>query len=305
MHRPHELVIDDANWQAHVAPVVGGERKGRGHIPRNYASHPQGFYATIPAWSVDMLLIPRDEWADRIRDMEANKSRTSDIRRSSGPGGGIIPSLDQDGVGFCWNHSCTMCIMLTRALMGLPYVRLSAFFIGCLIKDYRDEGGWGAQALDFAIKNGVPAVQFWPEKSMSRSCDNAATRQNALLHKPTEIWADLADADYDRNLTEDQAMTALLCRNPVVGDFNWWGHSVCLMDPVMNLPDNHAIYKTDFGSLDLREQKDARLMADAFGKRGLNSWTDAYGDKGEFILAGSRALLNGGCAVRVVSPGNA
>ncbi len=41
------------------------------------------------------------------------------------------------------------------------------------------------------------------------------------------------------------------------------------------------------------------MFADVFGKRGLNSWSDDYGDLGEFVLTGQKSLLNGGCAVGV------
>jgi hypothetical protein len=274
--RPTDVLIDDNNWHQHVSPMVDGEIKGHG-------------------------CVPRDRWVDRIRERDSTKTRLSDVRRSSGPGGGPIPSLDQDGVGYCWNHSTTMAIMMVRALLGLPYVRLSAFFIGCLVKNYRDEGGWGAQSLDFAMKNGIPSVAFWPEKSMSRSNDTLECRANAKLHMPIEVWADLSAGQYDRNLTEDQAMTCLLCRVPVVSDFNWWSHSVCALDPVL-LTSNVRHKVKDLGSLDFNDPADVAVFAATFGKRIINSWTDSYGDKGEAVLSGSRCILDGGVAPRSVFP---
>jgi hypothetical protein len=177
------------------------------------------------------------------------------------------------------------------------------------VKAYRDEGGWGAQSLDFITENGVPSVEFWPEKSMSRSNDNAAMRANAALHKPVEVWADLQAAQYDRNLTEDQAMTVLLSRIPLVADWNWWGHSTCMMDPTLNVNPTEATtarwktkLATDFDSLDLNNPTDAAVMAEVFGKRGINSWTDSYGKQGEFVLTGNKAHLDGGVAPRVAVP---
>lgn len=292
-----DLLITDENWEGHLEPIVAGERVSRGLIPRDYSANPQGCYAAAP--SFDLQLIPRSEWADRIREMEANKARVSDVRRTAGPDGGLIPSLDQNGKGYCWAHSATMAVMLTRALMNEPYVRLSAFMVACIIKNYKDEGGWGALALDFIGENGIPSVQFWPEKSMSRSNDNPAMRANAQQHRVSMQWADLSAPVYDRNLTEDQAMTLLLQLVPLVGDFNWWGHSVCIMDPVLITKNANSL---DVGSLDMNDAKDAKVYGDNFGKRIINSWTDSYGNQGEAVLSGSKAHLDGGVAPRIVQP---
>lgn len=295
--RPKEILIGDHNWQQHVDVTIDGEKKKRGLVPRDYRAVPHcSSPYSVPFEKLTMPIIPRSEWVERIKEMNGTKSRLSDVRRTAGPNGGHIPSLDQDGVGYCWNHSATMGVMLDRAVRNMPYVRLSAFMIGCLIKNYRDEGGWGAQALDFIVTNGVPAVEFWAEKSMNRSNDTPEMRANARLHRVAECWVDLEPPVYNRNLSEDQAMTCLLNRQPVIGDFNWWGHSVILMDPML-MAEGMSLLTTDFGSLDLRDARDLAIYQAAFGKRGLNSWTDSYGDLGEFTLTGSKAILDGGAAI--------
>lgn len=269
---------------------LNGIDGGRGGlIPRDYSQHPVGFYAS----PMTMPLIPRSEWVDRIKDMAANKSRLSDIRRRGGPNGTPIPSLDQNGQGYCWAYSCTMAVMLQRALMNQPYVRLSGHMVGCLVKSYADEGGWCGLSLDFVQKNGIASVDTWKEKSMSRSNDTPEMRADAKKHIVADAWVDLQASVYDRNLSEDQAMTLLLTRTPIQGDFNWWGHSVCLMDPVLV---SEAKAACDLGSLDFNSAKDLEVYAAAFGKKGINSWTDGWGDLGEFTLTGSKAILDGGVA---------
>lgn len=291
MLRATDFIIDD-NTPIESHTLSGG---GRGLIPRDYEKYPQGSYRGIRAF--DRPLIPRDQWVERIREKVAHKAQLSDLRRSSGPNGGHIPSLDQADIGYCWNHSATMGVMLQRALMGQPYVRLSAFMIGCLVTGYQDEGGWGAQAVDFIMKHGVPSVEFWPEKSMKRSNDTPEMRENAKRHIITEGWMDMSASIYDRNLTEDQAMTCLLENCPVISDYNWWGHSVLAMDAV--IASDTALEKLgDLGSMDLNEPKTATAFYAAFGKREINSWTDSYGDLGEFVLTGQRAILDGGIAIR-------
>jgi hypothetical protein len=269
--RPNELVIHDGNWRQHVEPVVAGERKRGGLIPRDFGTHPIGCYAGIAA--VDIPLIPRSEWSARIKEMEATKSRISDVRMTAGPNGGMVPSRDQDGKGYCWAHSGVGAVMMLRALMNQPYVSLSAYAVACTIKNYQDEGGWGAQGVDFQMSRGCPSDAFWPQQSMSRSNDKPETWANAATHKITEQWADLSAQEYDRDLTFDQVMTLLLSRIPVVTDFNWWSHSVCAIDPV-------------------------EVEAGSFGVRILNSWGDSWSDRGMGVLQGQKAIPDGAVAPR-------
>lgn len=267
------FVIDDST----DTDVTHGSGHTRGLIPRNLATNPYGSYDNIPAAAVDMPTLTDSEIIDRIKYREEQGATVQQIRRTRGPGGGIIPSLDQDGIGYCWCHSPTMCMILARAIMNQPYVRLSAFSVGCLVKNYRDQGGWGADAVDFISKNGVASEEFWPNQSMKRSNDTPAMRANAALHKITEGWIDFQVEVWGRSLTYQQQMTWLATGGLIVGDFNWWGHSVCLMDAVV---------------------VDGKPWP-----RGINSWTDQWGDKGEFVLQGSKAVMDGGVGIRVVTPG--
>jgi hypothetical protein len=269
----HELVIDDDNWEQFVEPDVDGHRVHRGLVPRDFSAQPVGS-SPLSFDAVNMPLIPRSEWSDRIKEMEATKSRLSDIRRTA-VAGGPIPSLDQNGQGYCWSYSTGMAIMLARAVMNQPYARLSPHAVAAKIKGFRDQGGWAALSMEFAVKYGYPTDDFWPQKSMSRQYDNQKTWDNAKLYQVTEGWWDLGQSIYDRNLTFDQVMTCLLCRVPVATDFRWWGHSVCSMDPV----------EVEKGS---------------FGIRIINSWSDKWGDMGEAVLRGDKAVPVGAVAPRVV-----
>jgi hypothetical protein len=301
------LVIGDHNWQDHVQEVteVDGKPMKKGLVPRNYETHPVGFYSAVPSLT-GLKLIPREEWIPRIQEQEANKSSLQHIRRANGPNGGHIPSLDQNSQGYCWDYSAHICVMLWRAVMGLPYKRLSAHAVGCIIKNFKDEGGWGALSADFIAKNGCADVSMWPEKSMSRSNDTPELRQKMLAYKVDGEWRDLQASEYDANFSEEQVMTLLLSNIPVQGDFNWWSHSVGLMRAVLNMRPTEATNErnrrrlaVDLRSLDFSNEADYAVYADVIGKLGLNSWTDSYGDLGEFVLTGNKAKLNGGVAVGV------
>src|SRR5437764_531446 len=106
MLRPNEVLITDQNFMEHIDVTVDGDTKARGLIPRDYTKYPQGYLSCAPAFSLDIPLIPQAEWSERIKDKIAQQSQNSDIRLA-GNNGQPIPSLDQNGKGYCWAHSTT------------------------------------------------------------------------------------------------------------------------------------------------------------------------------------------------------
>lgn len=213
-----DILITDDNYLDHINPIVNGEKKACGLIPRDFAAIPFGSIPQAPAFS--MPTIARDEWDDRLAAQKAEKGSLMDIR-DRGMNGQPIPSRDQDGYGYCWAHSSTSATLLARARDNQPYADLSAFAVACIIKNYRNQGGWGGESLQFIAERGIPTSQFWPQQSTSRANDNPQTWADAGKHKAQE-WAEL-----DPSAMEDQLVTCLLLGIPVVVDYNWWGHSVC------------------------------------------------------------------------------
>jgi hypothetical protein len=271
-----EIEIDNGNYRHHLDPVIDGEKKGKGLIPRDYMTHPVGFYAPhVKAF--DIPLIPWDEVAARLQERVARKGQLSDIRMITGPSGGMIPSRDQDGVGYCWCHSGTSAHLLIRAFMGEPYADLSAFSVGCMIKKFRDEGGWGAEGVKFQSEKGIAEAKFWPQRSMSRSNDNPQTWANAALHKYVEyIELDPQDPNYLQ-----QIVTCFLSNYAGIFDYNWWSHSVCGADLVAI--DNSGDPKS-------------------FKPRIWNSWGDSWSAQGMGTLDYPKAIPDSCLFCRVVRP---
>lgn len=259
-----EIIINDDNWQAFVNPVVDGEQRMMGLIPRDYDQCPVGYLSCAKPF--DLPLIPESEWEDRLQARIAAKAQLSDVR-NRGKFGQPMPSTDQNGKGYCWAHSSTSAVLIVRAMEGQPYVDLSAYAVACVIKNFRDQGGWGSQSLEFIAERGIPSSHYWPQKSMKRENDNPETWGNAKLHRVTE-WMDMEPNN------KQQLVTCLLSGIPVVSDFNWWGHSVCTLDLVSIKP---------------------------FKTRIWNSWSDQWSDNGMGILEGGKAVPNGMIAPRVVA----
>lgn len=267
--QPYEIVIGAGNYTSYINPTLDlgngyWETKKCGTIPRpmEWASPHVRDYKDVSIPN----LIPEGEWADRIKELVAEQAQLSDICKRNG-----YQMLDQNGRGYCWAHSGTGAVQAIRARMNLPSVGLSAYHPACIIKQYRDEGGWGAQGLDFLSEKGVASEAFWPQRSVSRSNDKPEMWANALLHKVTGGWVDTARAQYDRNLSRAQVATLLLNKIPVIGDYNWWGHSVCLLDLVL-------------------------LPSGKFGVRIANSWGTSWSDGGYGVLDETKAWPDGATA---------
>lgn len=297
---PGEIVIHDGNVDLHkTAQFFGddGQPRSYGLVPRNYQTHPLGCYPDIkPYTAVSFPLIPREEWAQRAKDQLAAGARLSDMRMR-GNKGQMIPSRDQNGRGYCWRHSPTSANLLVRARMNLPYVDLSAYAGACRIKNYRDEGGWGAQGLDDVIQFGDPSSEFWPQKSVSRSNDTPEMRANALLHRGGEGWIDLAVAQYDRKLAFEQEISLYLTASPCIKDHNWWSHSICGCDAVDGSTQRLFTRGESGKLLQLREFDQFWGMLDpvtaGWGIRIWNSWGDGWGAQGMGVLTGKQAVSDG------------
>lgn len=238
-----EPFIDDF-----IPPTPPGQSRGR--IPRSYKQVPRG---ALPGATVfDLPIIPKSEWPDRIADMERTKSRLSNVLLDAG-----IPSLNQNGTNYCWCNGVVGAVQCIRAVQGEPYVQLSPASVAAPIKNYSNEGGWGGEALEYIVKNGVAAASLWPPNAISKQYKTAECDANAAQHKVTK-WYELDSRNFD------QLATCLLLRLPVPIGLNWWGHEVFGCDLVL-------------------------VSAGVFGVRIRNSWGDSYGEKGFAILSQSKA----------------
>lgn len=291
------ILIGDHNWKEQ-SKAPSGQKKGL--KPRDYSKYPRGCYKNVA--KVDITPFPESEWSERLRDQTARKGRVSDIMRRA-----KVPCLDQNGRGYCWGHSTTGAVMAVRAIMNQPTVGLSAYSTCCWVKNFRDEGGWGAESADFISERGVCDETHWPQRGTSRSLDNADNKANALNYRILGQWADMQEPQYDRNLTFAQYVTLWLSCIPTVNDYNWWGHSVMGCDAVEGKTKRRKTRDKTSGKLVPLELFEKMWgmnnpVTKGWGCTIRNSWGESWGDIGFGDLASNKAVPDGGLGLMMVLP---
>lgn len=245
-----------------IPPPPPGQ--GMGLSPRSFAKNPYG--SLMYAKPFDLKVFPRNEWKSRWEDGMASKDNLITVRET-GMYGSRIPARNQGQEPYCWAHSTVSAVLLLRALMNEPYADLSPFSVACPIKNFRSEGGWGAESLEWVAQHGIATSDDWPQQSKDRNLWSASVQEKMKPYIVTE-WMDL-----DPNNMEEQFVTCLLLGIPVVSDFNWWSHSVCTMA--------------------LKNPMD--MITEI-----LNSWGDTWSENGAGELEGRRAIPDAAIAPRVV-----
>lgn len=243
-----------------------------GYVERDYATDPESMFAP-PS---NMILIPESEWDARFDEQEELKSSLEHVYLNGPNGEPAFINLDQNGDGYCWDYSVGHSMMIDRLRRNLPMVRFNPHAGAAIIKKGRDEGGWCGLGAKFARENGM-AIEGtgsgqWPLHSRNLRYDTPELRTEMAKYRIDEDWCDLTRQVYDQNLTMSQVATCGFNNIPGPRDYNWWSHSVCGIRWV-------------------------RIERGSWGQLILNSWK-GWGRHGLGVLRGSKAVCNGGLAIR-------
>ncbi len=258
-------IFGDHNYQA-INESPDGHKREFGYTPRDWQSKPFGSVAK--PFHDAFQIIPRNEWADRIEANEKEKATLADLVDYV-----KIPVKDQNGLGHCWAYGVTTAFEIARAKANLPYIDFSPDSVAAPINNYRNQGGWGINAIEYMQEHGVLPASVWPyHHYRNNSPENKELRsENKILE-----FYDVIDPSMNAGERMDAVVSAGLYGFSCAVAYNWWGHLVASLDPVIQGRNKYA------------------LMI-------LNSWGSRWGDNGKGILAGSKAIPDECEAIRVAS----
>ena len=158
------------------------------------------------------------------------------------------------------------------AAQGLPVPFLSATAPAAQGKDFRQEGGWAGEAVEYIEKYGLPTIDTWPQHSLDRSLvKNHEQELDAKRHGIVE-FEELPQESFDA------AASCLLDPynpSPVTLGLMWWGHLVCGLRLV-------------------------KVERNTYGILIVNSWSRKWGENGFKVLVESKATAHEYVAIRNV-----
>ena len=238
-----EPIIHDGNYTDFINPTVNGEVKLCSAIPRVVPFGKLGFAAEA---SVERL--SRSRQIELIREAKANKTRVSDrIKRIN------MRPLDQNGTNFCWANGPVNGVRVVRLLNNQQYEDLSPASVACQINGFRNEGGWGTEAMKFSAEKGAVPTRLWPNNAIDRRYLTPEAKVEAMRFRVTE-WDDIPARD------AELFRTYLALGYCIAVGYNWWRHEVL--------------------ACDLEEDMSVRIW---------NSWGD-WGEDGFGILSASKSI---------------
>jgi hypothetical protein len=254
---PNEIIYDDSTVEE--APITpDGMSTGYRGMFRSSQSVDE---LTTPF--PDELLIPEADWQGWIEEQEERKTRVSDLVLQAG-----LPCKDQGQTNFCWANAPVHLLEVNRVMQGQPMVILSPASVACPINGFRNQGGWGEDALRQLINAGAVPTAFWPANAISKQYYTTANKTAALENRVIEWWN-------IKPRNKQQHISCLLRRWPVAVGLNYWGHEV---------PDYEAVW-----------------VNGQIGVRFRNSWTEDWptvGAHGFSIRQGSKMLADDAVVIR-------
>ena len=255
-------IYDESNYQSLVRETMqAGGGMGSGFEPERMG----GFGSACE--TIEYANIPRSEWADRIKEKKAKGLFPSAWFKR-----GDVKILNQRSWGYCWMYGVVGAMQLRYAMTGQKAPHLNPFYPAWLGKGGANRGGWGGEALEYIEKYGVPLDSVFSGQPTSRAqFDRHEVKESAKLHK---VWK---FRELPRN--SFQALMNMWLSDspmPVSQAYNWWGHLVYAIEPVIT-------------------------GRDSFGTLIANSWDYSWGERGQGIIAEEKATSAEQICVDIVS----
>lgn len=181
---------------------------------------------------IDLPLIPRSEWSQRIKDLKENNALLSQVCTREG-----IPPKNQQQTSYCHGNSPAFGIEVLRAVQRQPFVSMSPASIAGPVTGFKNQGAYIADDLQQIVKFGCASTTFVPPNQIGLAGFKPGWKEDALQYRVEEWW----DLGHKNAQMFDRVMTLLLSLIPVCVAYNWWGHAVTLVDPVEISPGQFGV----------------------------------------------------------------
>lgn len=174
----------------------------------------------MPVDAVPDVLLPKDEWEDRLKEGHELQSLPIYGMYKWRPKGF---KYNQDGLGYCWTWSGTGCLMTTRAMEHKDLVKLAPVSMGYLV-GWANRGNYLESFITGAREDGICPAQDGDINSLNRSSSywNQFSEQRKL-YKLDKVW--------DTNTSNmTQHCVSILCygRSLYVA-YDFWSHALELV----------------------------------------------------------------------------
>lgn len=252
-------IIDSSNAQAYAQV----SERGRGYMARPYETHPFGAVGYAKPRRAQGP--PREEWPELIKRKEKAEASLGHLWRYA-----KLEILDQQQTNYCWMFGVIAAYHIARAKNNLPKIILSPASCAAKIKNFRNVGGWGGEAIEGINVHGACDSKYWPQAAIDRQYDTPESRENAKLHGVAE-WDELRPQSFEElawSLLDDFACP--------IGHI-WWGHLVCHIRLV-------------------------QIGSNEFGTEFANSWGPDWETNGFGVMHEEKATPDEGNALRVITP---
>lgn len=268
-------VMDEHNFQQHAFTFQdndeGMPESLTGYIPRDYDAEPLGSGVGAKELPQALLDMYPDEkvWKERFKELEAKKMDIPSILQRSFDAG-VWKGLNQNPTNYCWCYAVVHAVMIQRLLNGEPFYRLSPYSVACIVKNFQNNGGWGSQACEQIVKEGVATEEFWPMEKPGMS-DRSGANMNAIRNGRQYLASSRANAAM-KKCTEfndipprsiPHKMAALCVPLPVASGYNRIGHERCTIAGIVQ--SNGGLGYVDLDSYTGTGAPDLKLVSNSFG----------------------------------------
>jgi hypothetical protein len=245
-------VIDDSNYYKFI------HQGTRGYFGMFPSAEEKAECKTFE--DIGIPLIPEKDWDDIIDEIEKAQARIYDMCVNFN-----LHCLNQGRTNYCWVNAPTHCCEIIRLLETGRIFNYSPASAGAPIKNFRNVGGWGSQALERFKTHGLNYKNDWPVNAIDNRYYTDENKEKALKHTTLE---------YFTLSSWEERISCILAGIPTADGYNWWRHEVC-------------------GTGILKRSHDLVIR---------NSWGMDWGDKGFGTLSGSKKYANDSVAITAMKP---